>query len=105
MGVIKVDAVGAEPTEAGLTPLPDPARYLSRLPSQAARPWGELRGDHNVVSVAIEPFTQKLFGASRRSNTRWCRCIRIDAVDFCGVEVGDSSVKGSVDDVHAGLSV
>jgi hypothetical protein len=105
MGVIEVDAVSSEPPEAGLTPLPDPARYLSRLPSLAGRPWGELGGDHDVVSVAKEPFTQKLFGASSCSYTGWCRCIRIDTVDFCGVEVGDSSVKSGVHDVHAGVSV
>ena len=83
--VVEVDAVGAEPAQAGLARRLDPPPQRAPLVGLVGRAGRELRGDHHVVPPPAERVAEELLRLAA-------------AVHLGGVEVRDPGVERGVDD-------
>ena len=89
--VVQIDAVGAEPAQAGLAAIDDPLPQHARRVGLILRAGQELGGDHDLVPPAAEGGAEKLLRLAA-------------AVHLGGVEVGDAGVEGGVDDGRRGVA-
>ncbi|GAB3974550.1 hypothetical protein GCM10029978_056450 [Actinoallomurus acanthiterrae] len=91
--LVQVDAVGAQPAQRLLHGVPHvPRRAARAVPvGLLAHAHAELRGQHDLVAVALERDAEQTFAvAGRRAAVR--------AVDVGGVEQGDPGVQRRVHD-------